>query len=64
MARISIVTQWYPPEQAPFGTMMEELASFLAARGWQVTVITGFPNHPSGTVHAGYSKRWLSDEHV
>jgi colanic acid biosynthesis glycosyl transferase WcaI len=64
MARISIVSQWYPPEQAPFGKMMEELASFLAAHGWQVTVITGFPNHPSGTVHPGYSKRWLSEERV
>ena len=28
--------------------MMQELAQNLIVRGWNVTVITGFPNHPSG----------------
>lgn len=57
-----IVTAWYPPEPAPFGRMMQELAEDLATRGWDVTVITGFPNHPSGVVHEGFRKRWLSTE--
>ena len=59
---ICIVTEWYPPEHAPFGRMMQELAHGLVARGWDVTVITGFPNHPRGVVFAGYTKRWLSTE--
>lgn len=60
--RLTILTQWYPPEQAPFGRMMHELASDLARRDWDVTVITGFPNHPHGEVFGGYRKRWLLQE--
>jgi colanic acid biosynthesis glycosyl transferase WcaI len=44
--------------------MMLELASDLAARGWDVTVLTGFPNHPGGTVFAGYHKRLFMEEYV
>jgi len=62
--RLCIVSQWYPPEQAPFGKMMEELASFAATCGWNVTVITGFPNHPSGQLFGGYRKRWLLEERM
>lgn len=57
-----IVTAWYPPEPAPFGRMMQELAEDLSGSGWNVTVITGFPNHPGGVVHEGFRKRWLSAE--
>jgi colanic acid biosynthesis glycosyl transferase WcaI len=60
--RLTILSQWYPPEQAPFGRMMHELAADLAQRGWDVTVITGFPNHPRGTVFDGYQKRWCLEE--
>lgn len=64
MPRITIVSQWYPPEQAPFGRMMQELAESLVSFGWDVTVITGFPNHPTGVVHDGYRKTWLQEEKV
>lgn len=60
--KLTILTQWYPPEQAPFGRMMHELASDLSRRDWDVTVITGFPNHPNGDVFGGYRKRWLQEE--
>jgi colanic acid biosynthesis glycosyl transferase WcaI len=60
--KLTILTQWYPPEQAPFGRMMHELASDLSARDWDVTVITGFPSHPRGEVFGGYRKRWLQEE--
>ena len=62
MPRLTIVSQWYPPEQAPFGRMMHELATSLAGAGWDVTVITAFPNHPSGVVQAGYTKKWVQEE--
>jgi colanic acid biosynthesis glycosyl transferase WcaI len=64
MSSLTIVSQWYPPEQSPFGKMMQELARNLAARGWDVTVITGFPNHPGGVLHPGYRRRWLSETTV
>ncbi len=56
--RLIIVTQWFPPEPAPFGVMMREMASFFVAAGWEVEVITGFPNHPEGVLHAGYRRSW------
>jgi colanic acid biosynthesis glycosyl transferase WcaI len=62
--RAVILSQWYPPEQAPIGYMVRELAQSLAARGHDVTVITGFPNHPRGEVFGGYQKRWRFDESV
>jgi colanic acid biosynthesis glycosyl transferase WcaI len=60
--RIVLVSQWYPPEQAPYGHMVRELAAGLAAAGWEVTVVTGFPNHPGGEVFGGYRKRWRLEE--
>ena len=59
-----IVTQWFPPEQAPIGTMQLELAQEMQKRGFDVTIITGFPNHPSGQVFPGYAKRWSLKEEV
>jgi colanic acid biosynthesis glycosyl transferase WcaI len=60
--RLIIVTQWYPPEQAPFGVMMQQLANYLTGCGWHVEIVTGFPNHPRGVVFGGYRKRWLLQE--
>lgn len=60
--RIIILSQWYPPEQAPIGYMVRELAQAMVASGHKVTVITGFPNHPSGVVFGGYTKRWCLKE--
>jgi len=62
--RLTIVTQWFPPEQSPFGRMMAELGKGLAEYGWEVTIVTGFPNHPQGSVFSGYRKRWLTEEFI
>jgi colanic acid biosynthesis glycosyl transferase WcaI len=61
---ITLVTQWFPPEQAPIGYMIKELAETMAKDGHLVTVITGFPNHPTGSVFKGYQKKWLLHERV
>lgn len=62
--QIILISQWFPPEQAPIGFMIRELANDLAGAGWDVTVVTGFPNHPTGIVFGGYRKRWLLEEYV
>ena len=54
---VVIVSQWFPPEHAPIGYMLKELASFMADKGWDVEVVTGFPNHPTGRVQAPYVKK-------
>ena len=57
--KILILTQWYPPEPA---LLMQELAQSLIAYGHQVTVLTGFPNYPSGQLYPGYRLRLLQKE--
>jgi putative colanic acid biosynthesis glycosyltransferase WcaI len=52
-----------PPEHAPAGVMVSELAEDLASDGHHVTVITGWPNHPAGVLYAGWRARWRSVEH-
>jgi len=62
--KVSLVSQWFPPEHAPIGYMIRELAEELARHGHEVTVVTGFPNHPTGVVFPGYTKSWLQQERV
>jgi colanic acid biosynthesis glycosyl transferase WcaI len=62
--RIFIITQWFPPEHAPIGQMMLELAAGLVKRGHKVTVFTGFPNHPSGKVFSGYYRQLVQKEWI
>lgn len=52
--RVLVLTQWYPPEP---GLLMQELAQTLQDSGHEVTVLTGFPNYPSGQVYPGYRIR-------
>lgn len=54
--RVLIVSQWYAPEPA---VRVTELAEALVAAGHKVTVVTGFPNYPTGRVYPGYRiRRW------
>ena len=57
--RILIVTRWFPPEHAPFGQMMRELADSLVCRGYDVDVITSVPSHPAAVVFDGWRNRLL-----
>ncbi|MGA7936388.1 MAG: glycosyltransferase family 4 protein, partial [Kovacikia sp.] len=43
--RLSIVTQFYPPDFAATGQLIEELANHLQRQGMQVTVFTGQPGY-------------------
>jgi len=61
---VLFLSQWFPPEHAPMGYMLKELAENLAEQGWQVEVVTGFPNHPSGKVQAPYVKQRILREKI
>ena len=52
--KVLILTQFYDPEPLP---KLHELAHGLHDRGHEVTVVTGFPNYPYGTLYPGYSIR-------
>ena len=49
--RVLILTQYYSPEPHPKGA---ELAHGLRLLGHEVSVVTGFPNYPSGVLYDGY----------
>jgi colanic acid biosynthesis glycosyl transferase WcaI len=62
--RIIFICQWFPPEYAPIGIMLRELAEDLIQHGHVVTVITGFPNHPGGIIFKGYHKKLICFERM
>jgi len=55
--RILIVSQYYPPETNAPANRMSKMAQVWARNGADVTVLTGFPNHPEGSIYPGYSNR-------
>lgn len=54
--RILIVSQYYWPEDFAAGVYIPELAERLVAFGHDVTVITGPPSYPTGTIAPGYNR--------
>lgn len=55
--RILYVSQYFPPEMGAPAARVHELSREWAAEGHDVTVLTGFPNHPAGVVHPEYRSR-------
>jgi colanic acid biosynthesis glycosyl transferase WcaI len=51
---ILYVSQYFPPEIGAPAARVSELSRIWSERGHKVTVLTGFPNHPTGVVHSGY----------
>jgi len=48
--KILYVSQYFPPEMGAPAARAAELARHWAQAGHQVSVLTGFPNHPTGVV--------------
>jgi colanic acid biosynthesis glycosyl transferase WcaI len=59
--RIMLLTQWFDPEPTPRGIIF---ARELVKRGYEVEVITGFPNHPGGKLYPGYTMKILQREYI
>ncbi len=59
--RILIITQFFDPEPTFKGLLF---AKELVARGFDVEVITGFPNYPGGTIYPGYKTKIIQREVV
>lgn len=60
--KIGLLTQWFDPEPGP-AALPGALARGLRDRGHEVTVLTGFPNYPTGELAPGYriSRRQVED---
>ncbi|UVE96432.1 glycosyltransferase family 4 protein [Dietzia sp. B32] len=53
--RFGLLTQWYDPEPGP-AALPGALARGLRDAGHEVSVLTGFPNYPTGELHSGYTQ--------
>jgi len=62
--RVIFLTHYFPPEVGAPQSRLFELASRLAATGHSVTVVTGFPNYPTGVVPAEYRGRRSMEERL
>ena len=56
--RILFVSQYFPPEMGAPAARVYELSQNWVAQGHDVTVLTGFPNHPTGILHSEYRSKW------
>ena len=60
--RILYLTQWFEPE--PHVIKGLKFVRALQAAGHHVTVVTGFPNYPSGRLYPGYRLRPIQRERI
>jgi colanic acid biosynthesis glycosyl transferase WcaI len=55
--KILYVSQYFPPEMGAPAARASELAQHWAQAGHEVSVLTGFPNHPTGVVPTEWRSR-------
>jgi glycosyltransferase involved in cell wall biosynthesis len=56
--KILYVSQYFPPEMGAPAARAAELSRHWAREGHEVTVLTGFPNHPTGVVPPEYRNKF------
>ncbi|WET12368.1 glycosyltransferase family 4 protein [Pseudomonas sp. D3] len=59
--RVLLMTQWFDPEPTFKGLVF---ARELVSQGFDVEVVTGFPNYPGGKIYPGYKMRMLQKEMI
>lgn len=59
--RVLLLTQWFDPEPTFKGLVF---ARELIRQGYEVEVVTGFPNYPGGKIYPGYKLRLLQREQI
>ena len=62
--RILFLTHYFHPEGNAPATRVYEMSRRFVKLGFEVQVVTGVPNVPSGVVYPGYRNRWRSREIV
>ncbi len=62
--KIKLICQYYPPEIGAPQARLSEMAREWVKHGHDVTVLTGFPNHPTGIVPEEYRDRFFMNEFI
>jgi glycosyltransferase involved in cell wall biosynthesis len=62
--KITILTQYFPPEMGAPQSRLWETAVGLKKRGWQVHIITAMPNYPTGKIFENYKGKLYSNETI
>lgn len=62
--RITFLCQYFPPEMGAPSARTFEHARHWAGLGHDVTVITGFPNHPTGVIRPEYRGYFVKRENI
>lgn len=57
IVKLLYVSQYFPPEMGAPAARVAELSRHWARMGHEVTVLTGFPNHPTGVVPEDWRSR-------
>jgi len=60
--KLTILTQYFPPEVGAPQNRLFELAERLNARGVEIVVITAMPNYPKMEIQEGYRGKWYVKE--
>lgn len=55
--KILYVSQYFPPEMGAPAARAAELSRHWVKQGHDVSVLTGFPNHPTGVISTEYRRR-------
>jgi len=58
--KVLFLTQYYQPEPTPFHA---DFVRIMRERGYEVTVMTGFPCYPKGRIYDGYKQKLIADEY-
>ena len=61
---ILVVSQFFTPEMGAPAARFHDFGRLLVERGHRVTVVTGFPNSPSGRIPEAYRGRFRHREHI
>ncbi len=55
--KICVMCHYFWPELCAPAARLSEMGEAWADQGHEVTVVTNFPNHPTGTIHPGYENK-------
>ena len=56
--QVLYISQYYPPEACAPAARVDSFTREWVRDGADAAVLTGFPNHPEGILHADYKKAW------